>query len=595
MIKHLKIKGRINRTELFAMTVVILILESITYLIWGKDSDIFLIISILLFVIYLMQCAKRYHDLNKWGINGFVWWIIPVLNLVYFFQLYFSNGTDTANKYGEPSTFKIKNAKKDTEITEEAEEEKIVEEIIEYKEGEFDVRKFPEEDRNKSFYFYKYLQPNGEWINIDDIICQIRIGEYFGSRFKSGSVLATKSGVLEQTLKEDDLLKDKTIFYKIHNRGVYKLENSIENTEYKDYFKEADKSYKLDNWLVNDGEFVNFGDPVYKFTGMKYGEFTEHINYSKKTGFIHRVFSGHSIGKIELMYIIRESDAQRVEQKYINEPKIIIDDFTNSTIIKWQKVSSKYTGSQGVITKSDNSIVDFLFSFNYINNNDFIVFQFNPKQISPKQFDKVLFLFENGEQIEFELTTNPISFKDDENRRILEYRGIITKSELELFASTKFKKWKISLMGDKREVLGGIISGNDFYLGKNNIQIVIKKFANDYIDIVKKKIPNHKPLEFKQDEQINDISNDYCFVYLMHDTTNGYYKIGISNNPQYRERTLQSEKPTIEKIISKKFPVREMAETIEKALHDMYSEKRLRGEWFELDMKDVEIIKETLK
>ncbi len=78
-----------------------------------------------------------------------------------------------------------------------------------------------------------------------------------------------------------------------------------------------------------------------------------------------------------------------------------------------------------------------------------------------------------------------------------------------------------------------------------------------------------------------------CFVYLMHDLANDYYKIGISNNPAYRERTLQSEKPTIELIIAKEFPVRRIAEAFEAALHKTYEAKRLRGEWFRLDSNDV--------
>lgn len=78
-----------------------------------------------------------------------------------------------------------------------------------------------------------------------------------------------------------------------------------------------------------------------------------------------------------------------------------------------------------------------------------------------------------------------------------------------------------------------------------------------------------------------------CFVYLMHDLANNYYKIGISNNPAYREHTLQSEKPTIELIIAKEFPVRRIAEAFEAALHKTYEAKRLRGEWFRLDSNDV--------
>jgi hypothetical protein len=81
----------------------------------------------------------------------------------------------------------------------------------------------------------------------------------------------------------------------------------------------------------------------------------------------------------------------------------------------------------------------------------------------------------------------------------------------------------------------------------------------------------------------------------MIDTTNNFHKIGISNFPEYREKTLQSDKPTIELICSKKFPSRKIAESIEKALHTTFAEKRIRGEWFELNENEIDQIKETLK
>jgi len=89
-------------------------------------------------------------------------------------------------------------------------------------------------------------------------------------------------------------------------------------------------------------------------------------------------------------------------------------------------------------------------------------------------------------------------------------------------------------------------------------------------------------------------NTEVCYVYLMHDKSNGFYKIGISKDPQYRERTLQSEKPTIEKICAKEFPTRPIAEAIESALHKSYGAKRLRGEWFNLDEADVINIIKTL-
>lgn len=86
-----------------------------------------------------------------------------------------------------------------------------------------------------------------------------------------------------------------------------------------------------------------------------------------------------------------------------------------------------------------------------------------------------------------------------------------------------------------------------------------------------------------------------CYVYLMKDYTNGFYKIGISNNPEYREKTLQSEKPSIDLIASKQFPLRLIAESFEKALHKTFENKRLRGEWFNLDEIEVNYLKKSLE
>lgn len=68
-------------------------------------------------------------------------------------------------------------------------------------------------------------------------------------------------------------------------------------------------------------------------------------------------------------------------------------------------------------------------------------------------------------------------------------------------------------------------------------------------------------------------------TYLMKDG-NGFYKIGKSKNPIARETTLQSENPTITLIAV-------CSEDIEKHLHEKYSDKRKRGEWFNLTEEDV--------
>lgn len=68
------------------------------------------------------------------------------------------------------------------------------------------------------------------------------------------------------------------------------------------------------------------------------------------------------------------------------------------------------------------------------------------------------------------------------------------------------------------------------------------------------------------------------YVYIMKDEHNGLYKIGKSVNPKYRERTLQSEKPSIKMVFSTK----ERDDFSESSLHSEFAEFRIRGEWFDL-------------
>lgn len=71
-------------------------------------------------------------------------------------------------------------------------------------------------------------------------------------------------------------------------------------------------------------------------------------------------------------------------------------------------------------------------------------------------------------------------------------------------------------------------------------------------------------------------------VYLMKNMATGYYKIGRSNQPQLREKTLQAQEPDVRLV------GRFEAQTgYERALHQRYASKRLRGEWFALDYGDL--------
>lgn len=588
MIKYFLIKGRINRRELFALTAVVLLLEFIACLIFRNKSDILIKISILLFVFYLMQCAKRFHDINKSAINGFLWWIVPIINLVYFFQLYFSKGNDRRNKYGEPSSFRVFRRKQFDNTNNIHIKHRKNNSL-----GVFTVKDFPRNVRSEKFYLNVYCKGDGEWIKKGEPICKIRVGDSSGYRVKSGTVIATKSGVLEWTVEEGSQLAEKMILYKLHAKGVYEKENTIDNDEYRHYYSDQYKR-RFVAWLVSDGSYVKEGEEIYKY---KDRQFNELIHKAEKTGYIHIVEPAkiYLYEENELLYYIRNNDSQRVIDKYKNTPLIIEDDFTQSKSILWDRISTNSRLGYGIISKSDDGLVDLNFTLNYLQNEDKIIFHFISKEVKPVQNDKVSFLFENGELIEFCLNSNPISIVNPNRKRVLEYQSSITKTELNLFVNEVFKKWKIELLSENREILGGERGSIIDYELKDNLIIVIKKFAADYRSTVLANILDYEPIETREVKVNTDIKDNECYVYLMHDTSNDYYKIGISNKPYYRERTLQSEKPTIELIASKRYPVRKIAESFEKSLHSVYDDKRLRGEWFELDEYDVNNIIESLK
>jgi hypothetical protein len=90
--------------------------------------------------------------------------------------------------------------------------------------------------------------------------------------------------------------------------------------------------------------------------------------------------------------------------------------------------------------------------------------------------------------------------------------------------------------------------------------------------------------------QDDTVSNPITRVYVMLDDNTGYYKIGRSIKPRVREKTLQSEKPTIKMLFH-----HEATHKDEKDLHEKFSEKRIRGEWFDLSGSDLVFINNYFK
>ena len=119
------------------------------------------------------------------------------------------------------------------------------------------------------------------------------------------------------------------------------------------------------------------------------------------------------------------------------------------------------------------------------------------------------------------------------------------------------------------------VSSLSFDRSKDTFKVSVN-FLNEEVEEVKK--IKASTVEFGPQE---------TRVYVMIDKNTGYYKIGRSKNPKARERTLQSEKPTIEMLFN--YPGLNIDE---KELHNLFIEKRVRGEWFDLSGGDIQMIKE---
>lgn len=92
--------------------------------------------------------------------------------------------------------------------------------------------------------------------------------------------------------------------------------------------------------------------------------------------------------------------------------------------------------------------------------------------------------------------------------------------------------------------------------------------------------------EYKNSQEVDPASQG-TYIYLIKDFTSGYYKIGRSKNPSFREKTLLSQSPNISTIFISPVTIRSK----EKELHKIFSKNRIRGEWFNLTDADINTVK----
>lgn len=105
-----------------------------------------------------------------------------------------------------------------------------------------------------------------------------------------------------------------------------------------------------------------------------------------------------------------------------------------------------------------------------------------------------------------------------------------------------------------------------------------------------KQIAHRELREQKQKSQIAKKANGKGYVYLVR--LDKHYKIGISKNPKDRLKEFTLLPYPLEDICIERVANYEQCE---EELHLHFDNKRVRGEWFELDEEDIEYIKKYLE
>lgn len=353
----------------------------------------------------------------------------------------------------------------------------------------------------------------------------------------------------------------------------------------------SDFSMQIKEWLVENYSLVNKGDKILVLTKYFFNEpkssFTIESPY---TGILVRKFDNESFRKCdvikgEILFSVY-SDFEALKKNYPNKIVIESDEFSKNISVIGKMYAGDDSGFR--IVPRYSSLNTFL-NFKFSSGKYFLILNYDRKLFILNKKCTFQLLMSDGSVIVLNALTNPVH--GSYNSTI--YYPFSVK-DLQKLVSAYFVKWQI-INDDGFKIRGGInmCCGDSNNCKKRLSCEVFQDFVKDF----KKKVEDNCVIEeYNADEEnLVDNKNTPCFVYLMVDITNDYCKIGISNHPKYREHTLQSEKPTIELIVAKEYPTRKIAEAIESALHKVFGNKRIRGEWFNLSESEIESIKKTLK
>jgi hypothetical protein len=479
--------------------------------------------------------------------------------------------------------------------------------------------------QEENLKLYSWQVKEGEWVEEGKPLCEICWnGNYRyieGGNYKdlnyTARINAPKSGFVKYIKITDDEICNGDLVGYINNT-IEDEEDIMSDNPYVYYFNinhfEFNSEFLYDlngfiinhfitiyniKWHKNDLQFVKEGDLIFSFE-YEINEYQKPIekgikqHFTRKNGYLdinkNKQFGLNNINCFT--YKLHSYYNQLYNQKFQNQPLIQIDEFNDSVKINWKTVGGYIyhyeipsdTTIGGVILNTDDGR-SFIFSFEFYEGKDYLVFYYSIKDFKISIGNKISFLFEDNIKHIFNVIEKPIRCKII-GSKLYETKVQITSDELKSFSSKNLLKWKIEDPVNNTSFI--CEAKNHHWYTKDLLQAVIKNLASEYSNLVLENDINYSPLIERNELKIvcRD-NNEECYVYLMIDTTNNFHKIGISNNPKYREKTLQSDKPTIELLHKKSFPNRKIAEVLEKTLHITYSNKRIRGEWFNLDSDEI--------
>lgn len=392
-------------------------------------------------------------------------------------------------------------------------------------------------------------------------------------------------------------------------------ENFWDGIPYWDWEAEGKSPCIRYKWNVDNFSKVNNGQHICCIIKNPYGYKRKEYNiYSPFTGIIvigknggNKEYSYREEMEINDLFSIYKDKHSLLKWHFnLGNDAITNKDIFEGTIsLEWSKVAGRdlprskdeffEEGYRGFEMCSDTGQY-IVVSLRVKSNVPYIVFSVDSSSIRLSNGDTVELLFENnyGEKnvLTFPITRDII---DESLKGIYDVSSYckLSESDIECMRENNCVSWRVKF--GKQPLISVVGYNASIWSPREYAGDVFRAYVEEYLDQIEE-LKIEYPIEFTPalTDIKTSIANESCYVYLMCDTSNGYFKIGISNNPEYRERTLQSEKPTIEKLCAKEYPNRAIASAIERALHKTYESKHIRGEWFMLDADDVNAIMATL-